>query len=75
MSLPGFTAEASIYRTSELYQMRSMDAIRCSEVVPQQMERDIFGVMARDDVCTRSCRCCIITNNPLCCWVCLSCSG
>jgi hypothetical protein len=55
MSLPGFTAEASIYRTSELYQMRSMDAIRCGEVVPQQMERDIFGVMAGDDVCTRSC--------------------
>jgi len=35
MNTPGFTAEASLYKTSERYHMRSMGSIVIDQVAPQ----------------------------------------
>jgi hypothetical protein len=68
MNMPGFTAEASLYRTSELYPMRSMDAISTGQVVPQQLSG-----LAVPDLCNLSCRCCGLTHNRACCLACFFC--
>jgi hypothetical protein len=67
MNMPGFTAEASLYRTSELYSMRSMDTISTSQVVPQQMSG-----LARD-ACLSACLCCGRGENWGCCVACFFC--
>ncbi|MEG5038637.1 MULTISPECIES: hypothetical protein [unclassified Microcoleus] len=35
MSLPGFTAEAAVYNTSQNYRMSGADVISTTEVIPQ----------------------------------------
>lgn len=42
MNMPGFNAEASLYKTGELYHTRSMGAISSGQVVPQQMGEDCW---------------------------------
>ncbi len=67
MNMPGFNAETSLYKTCELYHMRSMDAIATggtSQVVPQL-----------PPICNQACRRCIYLHDNLSCWVCYWCFG
>jgi hypothetical protein len=66
MNMPGFTAEVSLYWPSELYPMRSMDAISTAQVVPQRL-----GVLAPDP-CELICKSCYIWGVG--CLVCYFCS-
>ncbi len=61
MNMPGFSAEASLYKTSEHYQMARGIAALKSEgaVVPQQQMRVRGGLEPGDRFCI--CPCCLCT--------------
>jgi hypothetical protein len=62
MNMPGFTAEASLYRPSELYSMRTTDANPTGQVVPQ-----LAGF------CHTMCRICTLTGALGPCTICALC--
>ena len=62
MNMPGFTGEQSLYKTHELYHMRSIDAIATGQIVPQA---------ARS--CVRACLSCAFLGNRENCKVCSKC--
>ena len=61
MNMPGFTAEVSLYKTGEHYQMARVIAVLKSEgaVVPQQQMRVSGGLGPGDRFCI--CPCCLCT--------------
>ena len=63
ISMPGFTAETSLYKTSEHYQMAQVIAALKSKgaVVPQQQMSVIGGVEPGDRFCI--CPCCLCRFN------------
>ena len=68
MSMPGFSAEASIDVTSGRYAEAATRGAALTQVTPQL--QGTFG-----SLCTRVCRCCSASGNRFCCSHCRFCSG
>ncbi len=53
MSIPGFTANASLYKSSQQYRLSATGTLSTTSVVPQQ--QGDFGACNCDDRCCRDC--------------------
>jgi hypothetical protein len=60
MSMPGFTADASLYRTSQQYRMNSPECVLTGQVTPQQMGRQARPAGDSEEllICLGACLCC-----------------
>jgi len=78
--MPGFTADASLCKTNEYYQLTCADAALRSEgaVVPQQListaplqhMSESTAVALRRIIVRCTCPCCICVGNIcVCCWI------
>ncbi len=76
MSIPGFTADASLYRTSGHYHMTIMGVTSLTQVLPQQIQPDITPLISPDGVnpaCVIPCGACIAFRHIPSCILCARC--
>jgi hypothetical protein len=73
VKVPGFTANASLYKTTKRYHMAAISDGLPGGVMPQLM---ISGEDIREAACLAACTCCDLPSpvQPECCGACLACS-
>jgi hypothetical protein len=74
-TFPGFTADASLYKTTKHYHMAEMSGVSANWVIPQQLRRMAGQQLDRKGICDAACVCCGLPSpiEPECCGVCLAC--
>ena len=70
MGIPGFTAEATDYKTENTYYTVRARGVIAGQVIPQQNDFD-FG--PDQDPCRGACKCCAFYQYQGCCGRCDSC--
>jgi hypothetical protein len=71
MNMPRFTAEASLYRTGEVYRTLSINASTITQVIPQATKAPT--TKNDDPACRGACKCCGVYGYSGCCARCDGC--